>query len=246
MARDFFGTSQATFDVLRKHLKSTFPKHNDRHIAYAIRNHVPLVQVPTDAPWSFPAAAEFMLADHWLGTPVRSVPAPPADLVRRYLAAFGPATPGDAQAWSGLVGLREVFEGLRSTLVTFRDERKRELFDLPHAPRPSEDTAAPVRYVPEFDNLVLAHQDRTRVLADAHRQRVITPNLQVRGTFLVDGFVAGIWTTERKKNAATLSLEPFVKLSKKVLGELEEEADALLAFLEEDAPRREFRSAPPA
>ncbi len=246
MAREFFGKSPATFDVLRKHLKSTYPKHNDRHIAYAIRNHVPLVQVPTDAPWSFPAAAEFMLAEHWLGTAVRSVPTPPAGLVRRYLAAFGPATPGDAQAWSGLVGMRAVFEGLRSTLVTFRDERKRELFDLPDAPRPSEDTAAPVRYVPEFDNLVLAHQDRSRVLADEHRQRVTTPNLLVRGTFLVDGFVAGIWTTERKKNAATLSLEPFVKLSKKVLGELEEEGDALLAFVEEDASRREFRSAPPA
>jgi hypothetical protein len=245
MARQFFGKAPATFDVLRKHLKTTYPKHNERHVAYAIRNHVPLVQMPTDAPWSFPAAAEFMLADQWLGKPVRSVATPPTELVRRYLAAFGPATPGDAQAWSGLVGMREVFEDLRSTLVTFRDERKRELFDLPDAPRPPEDTPAPVRYVPEFDNLVLAHQDRTRVLADEYRQRVTTPNLLVRGTFLVDGFVAGIWTTERKKTVATLGLEPFVKVNKKVLAELEEEGDKLLAFVEEDAARREFRCAPP-
>jgi hypothetical protein len=242
MAQAFFGTSGATFDALRKHLQTSYPKHNPRHTAYAIRNHVPLVQVPTDAPWSFPAAAEFMLADQWLGKPVSRTAKPTAEIVRRYLAAFGPATPADAQAWSGLAGLGEVFEALRATLVTFRDERKRELFDLPDAPRPPEDTPAPVRYVPDFDNLVLSHQDRTRVLADEHRQRITTANLLVRGTVLVDGFVAGVWKTERKKNTATLLLEPFVKLNKKVHAELEEEGDALIGFVEEDATRREFRS----
>src|SRR6185436_7657819 len=97
------------------------------------------------------------------------------------------------QAWSGLSGLRPVFEELRPELVTFRDERKRELFDLPDAPRPSEEQPVPVRFLPEFDNLVLSHDDRTRIIADEHRPKVTLKNLQVRATFLVGGFVAGTW-----------------------------------------------------
>jgi Winged helix DNA-binding domain len=245
-ARGFFGGAPATFDVLRDHFKARYPEADERAIAYAIRNHVPLVQVPTDTTWSFPAAADFALAEGWLGTEIPTEPQPPHELVRRYLAAFGPATPGDAQVWSGLQGLRTVFEELRPELVTFRDERKRELFDLPEAPRPPEDTPAPVRFLPEFDNLVLAHDDRSRVIADEHRPRVTLKNLQVRATFLVDGFVAGTWKTERKKKAATLTLEPFAPLAKKTLAALEKEGDALLRFVEEEAEVREVRCAPPA
>ena len=244
-ARAFFGGAPATFDALRVHLKARYPAADERAIAYAIRNHVPLVQVPTATIWAFPAAADFALGDAWLECEIPTEPQPPHELVRRYLAAFGPATPGDAQAWSGLQGLRAVFEELRPELVTFRDERKRELFDLPEAPRPPEDTPAPVRFVPEFDNLVLAHGDRSRVIADEHRPKVITKNLQVRATFLVDGFVAGTWKTERKKKAATLTLEPFTPLPKKILAALEQEGDALLRFVEEDAEIREVRCAPP-
>lgn len=242
-ARKFFGGAPATFDALRAHFKKTYPDGDERAMAYAIRTHLPLVQVPTDAAWGFPAAADFAMADEWLGRKVPQEPAPAHELVRRYLAAFGPATPGDAQAWSTLQGLREVFEALRPTLVTFRDERKRELFDLPEAPRPAEDTPAPVRFVPEFDNLVLAHDDRSRVIADEHRPRVVTRNLQVRATFLVDGFVAGTWKTERKKKSAVLILEPFGKLTKKTVAELEAEGDALLRFVEEEAEAREVRLA---
>ncbi|MFP5286766.1 MAG: DNA glycosylase AlkZ-like family protein, partial [Thermoanaerobaculia bacterium] len=105
----------------------------------------------------------------------------------------------------------------------------------PDAPRPEEDAPAPVRFLPEFDNLVLAHDDRTRVIADEHRPKVTLKNLQVRATFLVDGFVAGTWKVERKKKAATLVLELFGKLAKKTLAELEREGEALLRFVEEDA-----------
>lgn len=242
-ARAFFGGKPQTFDALRKHFKARDPEADERAMAYAIRTHLPLVQVPTEAQWGFPAAADFALADEWLGTGISTEPKPAHELVRRYLAAFGPATPGDAQTWSALSGLRAVFEELRPTLVTFRDERKRELFDLPDAPRPDEDTPAPVRFVPEFDNLVLAHDDRTRVIADEHRPRVTVKNLQVLATFLVDGFVAGTWKVERKKKVATLILEPFGKLAKKTLAELEKEGDKLLRFVEEDAPAREVRCA---
>jgi hypothetical protein len=240
-ARAFFGGAPATFDALRDHLKAQHPEGDERAMAYAIRMHLPLVQVPVDTPWGFPAAADFAMAEPWLGTKIPLAPQPAHALVRRYLAAFGPATPGDAQAWSGLQGLREVFESLRPELVTFRDERKRELFDLPDAPRPPEDTPAPVRFLPEFDNIVLAHDDRTRVIADEHRPKVVLKNLQVRATFLVDGFVAGTWKIERKKKVASLILEPFGKLARQTLVALEKEGDALLRFVEEDAEVREVR-----
>ena len=234
-ARALFGGKPATFDALRDHFKSKNPAADERAMAYAIRMHLPLVQVPTQDAWAFPAAADFALADDWLGKTILLEEAPAHTLVRRYLAAFGPATPRDAQVWSGLQSLRAAFEELRPELVTFRDERKRELFDLPEAPRPGEDTPAPVRFLPEFDNLVLAHDDRTRVIADEHRPKVVLKNLQVRATFLVDGFVAGAWKVERKKKAATLILEPFGKLAKKITAELEREGEALIRFLEPDA-----------
>ncbi len=240
-ARAFFGGAPATFDALRDHLKATNVAADERAMAYAVRMHLPLVQVPTDDAWGFPAAADFALADAWIGKPVPAEETPAHALVRRYLAAFGPATPRDAQVWSGLQALKPVFEDLRPGLVTFRDERKRELFDLPDAPRPSDDAPAPVRFLPEFDNLVLGHDDRTRVIADEHRPRVTLKNLQVRATFLVDGFVAGTWKIERKKKSAALILEPFGPIAKGAAAELEQEGEALLRFSEEDAPAREIR-----
>ena len=239
--RKFFGNAPATFDALRDHLKSKFPKSDERAMAYMIRTHVPLVQVPTDAPWAFPAAADFALADRWLSKKVSVAATGSEALVLRYLAAFGPATPSDAQAWSGLAGLGEVFESLRPSLLTFRDERKRELFDLPDAPRPDEGTEAPVRFIPDFDNLVLSHDDRSRIMADVHRGRVTLKNLQVRATFLVDGMVAGTWKSERKRKAAVLVLEPFGPVPKRTRSALDEEGEKLLEFLEDDATEREIR-----
>ena len=156
-------------------------------------------------------------------------------------ATIRPATPADAQAWSGMGGLRDTFEALRPSLVTFRDARKRELFDLPDAARPDEDTPAPVRFVPDFDNLVLAHDDRTRIIADEHRPRVTLKNLQVRATFLVDGVVAGTWKSERKRKAAVLVIEPFGAVAKRARTALEAEGERLIAFLEEDAADRAIR-----
>ena len=240
-ARRFFGKAPATFDALRDHLVKKFPSGDERAMGFAIRMHLPLVQVPTDALWAFPSAADFALADGWLARDISTVATPAEAMVLRYLAAFGPATPADAQAWSGMTGLREVFEALRPSLATFRDERKRELFDLPDAPRPEEDVAAPVRFLPDFDNVVLSHDDRTRVVADEHRPRVTLKNLQVRATFLVDGFVAGTWKSERKRKTAVLVIEPFAAVPKRARTALEQEGEGLLAFLEEDAAVREIR-----
>jgi hypothetical protein len=237
--RAYLAASPAQFDLIRDHLEPRHPGVNVRHLAYALRLTVPLVQVPeADATWGYPGAADFALADQWLGKPVSTAVTSPAALVRRYLAAFGPATVADAQAWSGLPTLAPVFETLRSELVTFRDERKRELFDLRDAPRPPADTPAPVRLVPDWDNVLLGHQDRRRIIADEHRARISTRNLQVTATFLVDGMVAGSWSITRKGRDASLVLEPFVKVAKKDQATLREEAEQLLAFAEPDAGSR--------
>lgn len=236
LARAFFATP-ATFDALRKRLVER-GDGLERAMAYAIRIHVPLVQVPTDDVWGFPASADFALADTWLNTTVSTRTAPAQELVRRYLAAFGPATPTDAQAWSGLSGLREVFEALRPELVTFRDERKRELFDLPDAPRPDPESPAPVRFMPDYDNLVLAHDDRSRIVGTEHRGRLVSKNLQVSATLLVDGFVAGTWKVARKGRTVSLAIRPFERFPKKLCAEIEREGDSLLAFLEPDIASR--------
>lgn len=228
----------ATFEELRPQLAKKFTKHDERALGFAVRVQLPLVQVPTDADrWAFPSSAQFAAADVWLGRklPATAAAAAPHELVRRYLAAFGPATVKDAQIWSGMRDLKPVFESLRDELVTFRDDTKRELFDLPDAPRPSADTPAPVRFLPDFDNLVLGHDDRRRIVADDHRKQIVTKNLLVKATFLVDGFVAGTWTIARKKAAATLTLAPFAPLKKPARAALAEEGDALLRFVEPDA-----------
>jgi hypothetical protein len=194
--------------------------------------------VPTEDRWGFPSVASFAPAETWLGQPLSADEAPEA-LVLRYLAAFGPATVADVQTWSGLPGMKPVLERMRPRLCVFRDERRRDLFDLPEAPRPDESVPAPPRFLPEFDNLVLAHADRSRVLADEHRSLVVTRNLRVRATFLWDGLVRGTWEVERKQGSATLRLAPFEPLPERAATELAAEGEALLRFFEEDATELE-------
>ena len=224
----------ATFEDLRPQLAAEFRKHDERALGYAVRMHLPLVQVPTDDAWAFPSSAAFTSARVWLS---RTLGAEDSlvELVRRYLAAFGPATIKDAQRWSAIADLAPAFDALRPELVTFRDDKRRELFDLRDAPRPAAETEAPVRFIPDFDNLVLGHDDRRRIIADEHRPALVTKNLLVRPTFLVDGFVAGTWAIERSKRAATLTLALFAPLAKPVRAQLEAEGTALLRFVEPDA-----------
>ncbi|GAA3077674.1 hypothetical protein GCM10020254_22250 [Streptomyces goshikiensis] len=117
------------------------------------------------------------------------------DVVLRYLGAFGPASVKDMQTWAGLTRLREAFERLRPRLVVFRDENGAELFDLPDAPRPDPDVPAPPRFLPEFDNLLLSHADRTRVITPEAKGRNWAGNQAYR-TLLLDGFLAGLWKAE--------------------------------------------------
>ena len=151
-----------------------------------------------------------------------------AEIFRRYFAAFGPASRRDLVAWS-MMHVPEIQRALDllEPLRRFRDEQGRELFDVPRAPLPDADTPAPVRFLPKWDNVLLAFADRTRVLPEEYRRRVIGVNGDVAQTFLVDGFVAGMWRVENGR----IVLEPFERLSRSVQRELEDEAGRLEAFV---------------
>ncbi|MYW02719.1 winged helix DNA-binding domain-containing protein [Streptomyces sp. SID3343] len=194
--RELMAERPLTAKVLGLALAERFPGEDPKALAHTLRSQAALVQVPPRALWGRSAQAACTTAEHWLGRPLAASVAPDAMLMR-YLAAFGPATVADMQAWSGLTRLREAVERLRPALAVYRDEAGRELFDVPDAPLPAEDAPAPVRFLPEFDNLLLSHGDRTRIISDADRKRVFTINGIIRSTFLVDGFVAGLWRITR-------------------------------------------------
>ncbi|HTJ84188.1 MAG TPA: winged helix DNA-binding domain-containing protein, partial [Polyangiaceae bacterium] len=241
--RAFLAKGPATFDAIRDELGRAFPKGDIRAFAYAVRCTVPLVLVPDpSAAFAYAGNAGFLPAETWLDEPP-SRNAALADFVRRYLAAYGPASVKDAEAWSLLGKLGDTFESLRGELVTFRDDKGRELFDLADAPRPGTDADAPVRFLPEFDSVLLAHHDRRRIIEESHRPLLATKNLFVPATILVDGMIRGKWTLARKKDAATLEIAPFAKLDKRTIAALEDEGEALARFQEPDAKRIEVRFA---
>ncbi|GAA4439716.1 winged helix DNA-binding domain-containing protein [Actinokineospora soli] len=207
-----------------------FPHHDPMALATAARAHLPLVQVPPRGLWGKKGPAAHTLATTWIGPP--TTPAPTLDdLVLRYLAAFGPATPADAQAWSGLTGLRELFDRLG---LWHTEHDGRTHFDLPDAPRPHPDTPAPARYLTGFDNLLLSPADGTRVITDDHRRAVITKNGIVHPTILIDGHVAGTWRTTTARARTTLTVTPFAPLTRADRDALTAEGHALLAALAPD------------
>ncbi|MEU4479181.1 winged helix DNA-binding domain-containing protein [Micromonospora sp. NPDC023966] len=226
---------------LRELLARRWPDRDRSALLHSVQYLLPLVHLPPAGTWGGRVDGPCGLAEGWLDGPLEA--ADPLVLVRRYLAAFGPAGVPDVQAWSGLTRLAEVVEPLRGELRVFRDEQGRELFDLPDAERPDPDTPVPPRLLPEYDNLLLSHADRSRVLGEADRRRVITP--AVAATVLVDGFVAGTWTIARRDGAATLEVRPFRPLAAADRDALAEEASRLLAFAAPELPDRMVRVAEP-
>ncbi|HYZ10338.1 MAG TPA: winged helix DNA-binding domain-containing protein [Actinomycetota bacterium] len=214
---------------LGKLLGERWPDRDAQSLAYAVRFLVPLVQLPPRGIWGASGQATWATAETWLGRRMASKTALDR-LVLRYLAAFGPAMVRDIQAWCWLTRLREVVERLRPQLRTFSDEAGNELFDLPDAPRTSPDAPAPPRFLPEYDNLLLSHADRTRVVADEHRGRIFT-----RGSVLVDGFGRGTWTIERRAGSTLLHVETFEPITRADRAAVADEGARLLAFAAQDA-----------
>ena len=233
--RELVESEPMTFGQLGDALAKRWPDSPPADLAQGVRALVPLVQVPPRAVWGRSGQSLHTSAEAWLGRSADGEPglaglAGLPGLVTRYLAAFGPATVRDVQAWSGLTGLGAVLTALRPELVTFRSESGAELFDLPDAPRPPGDVHAPVRLVAEFDNLVLSHADRTRIVSEDNRNRLYSANGIFPGSVLVDGFVAGVWRLATARGTATLTVEVWDDAGRADLGALEGEAERLLAF----------------
>lgn len=220
-----------------KLLQERWPDADPDSVAHALRAILPLVQVPPRGVWGKSGMPLCTTAEHWLGRPLAADPSPD-EVMLRYLAAFGPASVADVQAWSGLTRLREVAERLRPQLRTFRDEHGVELLDIPNGPLPDADTPAPVRYLPEYDNALLSHADRTRILTPEQGRRVFT-----RGALLVDGFARGAWTIRTVRGTATLRVELFSALGRTERVEVEEEGVRLLEFAAAGAKATEIELA---
>ena len=194
-----------------------------------------LIQTFPAGTWNFTGPLTYAEAETWLDRSFASPAASLHQLIVRYLAAFGPASIKDIQIWSGLTKLQSAVEALRSELMTYRDEQGRELFDLPGAPRPEAQTPAPVRFLPEFDNLLLAYEDRRRIIADTSRPFVFPGQAMVRATCLVDGRVQGTWKIERTAARPTLVIEPFESLADQVRQALREEGERLMRWIGDNA-----------
>jgi hypothetical protein len=227
---------------LRAFMAERWPGYDPASLAYAVHNLVPVVQVPPRGVWGQKGLPTWATTERWLGRPVEEAPSIDR-VVLRYLAAFGPASTMDVQAWSGLTRLREVTDRLRPQLTSFRTEAGRELFDLPDAPRPDPGTPAPVRFLPQYDNLALSHADRSHIAASAAGAHWPTDGLHW-SALLVDGFVAGAWRLSRDGKAAALSIRPFATLSAGDQAAVEEEAASLLEFLVPDGDRQVQVAAP--
>lgn len=229
LGRSLLEEAPRTLGQLREILGERWPDLDATSLAYCVHYSLPLVQIPPRGLWGKSGQPTCTTAEHWLGQPLAASPSY-VDLVLRYLGAFGPATVQDLRTWSGLLGLNDVLERLRPRLVTFRDERGRILFDLPDAPRPDPETPAPPRFLPEYDNVLLSHADRARIVDEELRRRFVAEN-GILSTVLVDGFVQATWKIVRQRGTATLRVQPLRTLSKADTLAVAEEGAHLLAFL---------------
>ena len=221
---------------LGKALHERWPDRKPDTLAYAVRNLAALVQIPPRGTWGGTGRTVHASARTWLGRPID--PAPSIErMIRRYLAAFGPASVPDIQAWCGLTKLAEVVG--RMDLRVYLDDDGRELFDVQEAELPDPAVPAPPRYLPEFDNVFLSHARRERIIPEGlsfaewsrrHGLLMTARGGVLRGNLLVGGLLQGIWRVDREKKAYKLVVEPFTKVSKKDLATLESEGHGLLVF----------------
>ncbi|MFD3825928.1 winged helix DNA-binding domain-containing protein [Streptomyces sp. NPDC058625] len=223
--RKLLGTGQMSRPELAAALRERWPDRDPVGLARSAQALLAIVHPPPDGTWGRRGTTPFMLAEEWLGRPLDTAPSVER-LVLRCLAAFGPATVRDVQAWSGMTRLREVVDRLRPELLVLRGESGQELFDLPDAPRPGADHPAPVRFLALLDNVLLAWADRGRMLSDERRVPV-----SVEPALTVDGFVHALWRIRHDRDErAVLVVKPFEPLPRAARGEIAEEGMALLRF----------------
>lgn len=229
--------------ALGEALRAHWPDHDANALASLVRGAEPLVHVPPAGLWDSHKPACFATAIDWLGASIDDSADEAAidAMLLRYLGAFGPASARDATTWCGLTATRERLERLRPGLRVFRDEAGTELFDLPDALRPDLDTPAPPRLLPEFDNVLLSHAERSRIFDESLRGAIFTRNGLVAATILVDGFVAGTWKLQRDARSASLTLAPFKRLKAADREALEREAELCLSVAAPSQAQRELR-----
>ena len=232
IAKPFLEAEQPAIGALRDKLQEAEPDADKQAMAYAVRSWLPLAQVPPSGTWGVGARATYTTADSWLG---KASPADLPALFRRYLAAFGPADVMDFQTWCGMTSLKTRLAPTLETLAVYQDEAGRRLYDLPDQPRLAGDVPAPIRFLPEYDNLLIGHRDRSRILPHAHRKKVFLSAGRVLGSVLVDGFVAAIWTSKRDKTGAALRVTVFERQADAIVESIEAEGMKLLRFIEDDA-----------
>lgn len=225
-----------TTSQLREAIGERFPQHDAAALAFACRNLLPFIQVPPRGLWATPGQVVGTTAEAWIGRPVDPNPSVD-DVMMRYLAAFGPATVQDAATWSRYTGLREVFERIRPRIRTFRDEDAREYFDVPDGTLPDDDTPAPVRFLPQYDNVLLSHADRSRFATGDDYSSIWMNTTGFVGNILVDGTLAGMWRFDqptrvvqraRKSGRLTITTRP---LSRQNAAAVTDEAHRFIGFV---------------
>ncbi|TDD56968.1 winged helix DNA-binding domain-containing protein [Nonomuraea terrae] len=243
-ARELLDGRVVTRPQLGRLLAQRRPAADPTALGWSVQYLEPLVHPAPSGTWNVYGPTPCARAD-WTGVRPEATAEDVRRMVRRYLAAFGPASVSDARVWSGVSGLREMFEQLRPELRVYTDESGRELFDLPDRLIPAADLPAPVRFLPEFDAPLLAHADRGRIMTDEIRRQVCVGDA-IAATVLVDGAVAATWTTSHDDGAAVLTVRPLRPLrpwSPADRDAVEAEAARLLAFTHPDAGGHDVRLA---
>lgn len=240
-ARELLAEGPRTPAQFRQAFGEEFPDQHAAALAYACRNNIAMVQLPPRGVWGQAGQVRYDSVDNWLGRPV-STDTSIDDAVLRYFAAFGPSATADVTTWTGLTGMREVTDRLRPKLRTFRDERGRELFDVPDAPLPDPDTPAPVRFLPQYDNALLSHSDRTRFVSEEDRKRLGLA-FPWGGGVLHDGRLVAGWVAEDDKDSGrtTLTVHHLDRLTPGAKDELETEARHLLDLTAADSEGHDVR-----